>query len=67
MNPIQFVDLRKQYAPLKEEILSGIAAVFDSMHLFLGENVQTLEKDFAQFCGASYGTVSYTHLTLPTN
>jgi len=52
---IQFVDLRKQYAPLKEEILSGIAQVLDGMHLFLGENVQQLEKDFAQFCGAAHG------------
>jgi dTDP-4-amino-4,6-dideoxygalactose transaminase len=52
---IQFVDLRKQYEPLKEEILSGIAQVLDGMHLFLGENVQQLEKDFAKFCGAAHG------------
>ena len=25
------------------------------MHLFLGENVQALEKEFVQFCGVSYG------------
>ena len=24
------------------------------MNLFLGENVQALEKEFAQFCGASW-------------
>jgi dTDP-4-amino-4,6-dideoxygalactose transaminase len=52
---IPFVDLRKQYAPLKQEILSGIEHVLDGMQLFLGENVQQLEKDFAQFCGATYG------------
>ena len=52
---IQFVDLHKQYEPLKEEILSGIEKVLDGMHLFLGENVQALEKEFAQFCGAAYG------------
>lgn len=52
---IQFVDLHRQYEPLKEEILSGIAQVLDGMHLFLGENVQQFEKDFASFCGASYG------------
>ena len=52
---IPFVDLRKQYAPLKEEILSGISRVLDGMQLFLGENVQALEKEFAQFCDASYG------------
>ena len=52
---IQFVDLHRQYEPLKEEILSGIAKVLDGMHLFLGENVQQLEKDFANFCGAAHG------------
>jgi dTDP-4-amino-4,6-dideoxygalactose transaminase len=52
---IQFVDLRKQYAPFKEEILSGIEKVLDGMQLFLGENVQQLEKDFAHFCGAAHG------------
>lgn len=52
---IQFVDLKKQYAPLKDEILSGIAHVLDGMHLFLGENVQNLETEFAKFCGAAHG------------
>jgi dTDP-4-amino-4,6-dideoxygalactose transaminase len=52
---IPLVDLRKQYAPLKDEILSGIEHVFEGMQLFLGENVQALEKDFAKFCGAGYG------------
>jgi dTDP-4-amino-4,6-dideoxygalactose transaminase len=52
---IQFVDLRKQYAPFKEEILSGIEKVLDGMQLFLGENVQQLEKEFAQFCGVAHG------------
>ena len=52
---IPFVDLRKQYAPLKQEILSGIERVLDGMQLFLGENVQQLEKDFAHFSGAAYG------------
>ncbi len=52
---IQFVDLKKQYAPLKKQILSDIESVLDGMHLFLGENVQKLEDEFAQFCGASHG------------
>lgn len=52
---IQFVDLRKQYAPLKDEILSGIEQVLDGMQLFLGENVQKLETEFAEFCGVAHG------------
>lgn len=53
--PIQFVDLKKQYAPLKEEILTGISQVLDGMHLFLGDNVQEFEKEFAEFCGIKHG------------
>jgi dTDP-4-amino-4,6-dideoxygalactose transaminase len=52
---IQFVDLHRQYELLKEEILSEISKVLDGMHLFLGENVQQLEKDFAIFCGVEHG------------
>lgn len=52
---VQFVNLRKQYAPFKKEILVGIEKVLDGMQLFLGENVQQLEKEFAQFCGAKHG------------
>ena len=52
---IPLVNLRAQYDPLKDEILSGIGQVLEGMHLFLGENVQALEKEFAQFCGARHG------------
>jgi dTDP-4-amino-4,6-dideoxygalactose transaminase len=52
---IPLVDLHAQYVPLKDEIFSGMEKVFDSMHLFLGENVQALEKEFAQFCGTQFG------------
>jgi dTDP-4-amino-4,6-dideoxygalactose transaminase len=49
------VDLKKQYAPLKEDILTGIGKVLDGMQLFLGENMRALEKEFAEFCGVSHG------------
>ncbi len=52
---IPLVNLRKQYAPLKNEILSGVERVLDGMQLFLGENVQALEREFAQFCGTRHG------------
>lgn len=55
MSPIQFVDLKKQYAPYKEEILSGVARILDGMQLFLGENVRALESEFSSFCGAKHG------------
>jgi dTDP-4-amino-4,6-dideoxygalactose transaminase len=52
---IPLVDLHAQYLPLKDQIFEGMEKVFESMHLFLGENVQALEKEFAQFCGVPYG------------
>jgi dTDP-4-amino-4,6-dideoxygalactose transaminase len=52
---VPLVDLKAQYAPLKDEILGRIATVLDGMYLFLGENVQALEKEFAAFCGVRHG------------
>ncbi|MCD4752941.1 MAG: DegT/DnrJ/EryC1/StrS family aminotransferase [Anaerolineaceae bacterium] len=52
---VQFVDLRKQYQPFREEILAGISKVFDGMHLFLGENVQAFEKEFCEFLEVKHG------------
>lgn len=51
---IQFVDLKRQYSPLREEIQDKVAKVMESMQLFLGENVQALEKEFAAFCDARF-------------
>jgi dTDP-4-amino-4,6-dideoxygalactose transaminase len=51
---IPLVDLGKQYAPLREEIMERIAAVLSGMQLFLGENVQALEREFAAFCQAEH-------------
>ncbi len=52
---VPFVDLKQQYAPLKQQILSGMEKVLDGMQLFLGENVQGIEKEFAAFSGAEFG------------
>jgi dTDP-4-amino-4,6-dideoxygalactose transaminase len=52
---IPLVDLPAQYQPLKEEILNGIARSLDGMHLFLGDNVQSLEREFSQFCNTKHG------------
>ena len=52
---IPLVDLRKQYQPLKDEIIRGMEQALEGMHLFLGENVQAFEKEFAQFCGVKHG------------
>src|SRR3989304_2125082 len=51
---IEFVDLKRQYQPLREEIMSGIEQVLAGMNLFLGENVYRLEEEFAAYCGAPH-------------
>lgn len=61
---VPLVDLKAQYQPLKEEILGRIEEILDGMHLFLGPNVQALEKEFAEFSdvehavGVSDGTTA---------
>ena len=52
---IPLVDLRKQYQPLKDEIIRGMEQALEGMHLFLGDNVQAFEREFAQFCGVKHG------------
>jgi len=61
---IPLIDLKAQYQPLKEDILAHISDILDGMWLFLGENVQAFEKEFAAFqevehaIGVSEGTTA---------
>jgi dTDP-4-amino-4,6-dideoxygalactose transaminase len=48
---IPLVNLKSQYQTLKEEVLAEISQALDGMQLFLGKNVQTLESEFAAYCG----------------
>ena len=52
---VPMVNIRAQYDEIKEELWKEWEKVFDSMHLMLGPNMQAFEKEFASFCGASYG------------
>jgi dTDP-4-amino-4,6-dideoxygalactose transaminase len=52
---IPLVDLRAQYAGLREEFLAAIAQVLDGMHLFLGPELQAFEREFAELCGCEHG------------
>ncbi|MFW6194925.1 MAG: DegT/DnrJ/EryC1/StrS family aminotransferase [Chloroflexota bacterium] len=47
---VPLVDLYAQYEPLEEEILGRIRDSLRGMRLFLGENVQDLEQEFASYC-----------------
>ena len=51
---IEFVDLKRQYQPLRGEIMPRIEQVLNGMNLFLGENVYRLEEEFASYCGTRH-------------
>jgi dTDP-4-amino-4,6-dideoxygalactose transaminase len=51
---IPLVDLKKQFQPLKKEVMTEIEGALDGMDLFLGENVAQLEREFADYCGVRF-------------
>src|SRR5882724_4739770 len=51
---VPLLDLRLQYEPLKEQILSEIAQVADSQQLILGPQVERLEAAIATYTGAAH-------------
>ena len=57
---VPLLDLRAQYAPMKEEILAAVAEICDSQRFILGEKVEILEKELAAYCqsGAAVGVSS---------
>ena len=57
---VPLLDLRAQYAPLKEEILAVVAEICDSQRFILGDKVEALEKELAEYCtsGAAVGVSS---------
>ncbi len=51
---VPFFDLKRQFLPLREEILSEIAATCDSQTFILGTRVEQLEKAIASLSGGGY-------------
>ncbi len=51
---IKLVDLRRQYAPLREEILAAIDGVLTDMNLNLGPNTRAFEQEWADYCGTRF-------------
>ncbi len=50
---IPMLDLSRQYAGLRAEILAAVARVCDSQKYILGEEVTEFEREFAALCGTS--------------
>ena len=52
---VPLVDLRVQYLTLKPEIMAVFEEVLNSMHLFLGPQLQAFELSFASYSECQYG------------
>ena len=46
------LDLKAQFAPIRDEIMSALARVMESQHFILGPEVQAFEHELAAFVGA---------------
>ena len=51
---VPFVDLKTQYAAIKEEIDLAIASVVDNTDFILGKDVSLFQDEFALFCGTHH-------------
>ena len=51
---IPFVNLKKQYLPIKKEIDEAISKIIQNTAFVLGDVVKRFEDDFASFCNVKY-------------
>ena len=52
--PVPLLDLKLQYASLREEILRVTEEVYESQAFILGKRVEEFERDFAAYCQAKH-------------
>ncbi|NDJ24002.1 aminotransferase class V-fold PLP-dependent enzyme [Nostoc sp. B(2019)] len=52
---IPFVDLKAQYLSIKDEIDSAVLQLLASTQFVLGNEVKSLEEEFANYCNSDYG------------
>jgi dTDP-4-amino-4,6-dideoxygalactose transaminase len=53
--PVPLLDLKAQYAPLRDEIRAAIDRVADSQHFILGPEVEALEQEIASYSQCEVG------------
>lgn len=54
MQQVRFVDLGRQYAGLRKEILDAVDRISRQGSYVLGDDVDAFEERFAEYCGVSY-------------
>jgi dTDP-4-amino-4,6-dideoxygalactose transaminase len=53
-DPVPFVDLASQHAPLRAELAAAFERVVDGSAFILGEEVERFEEEFAAYCGVRH-------------
>jgi dTDP-4-amino-4,6-dideoxygalactose transaminase len=51
---IPLVDLKSQYATIRDEVRQAIDEVLESMQLTIGPNVRAFDKEWADYCGTAH-------------
>jgi len=51
---IPLVDLKAQYATIRDEVRRAIDEVLDSMQLTIGPNVRAFDEEWAAYCGTAH-------------
>src|SRR4051812_32398677 len=52
--PVPLLDLKAQFAPIREEILAAIARVCDDQRFILGPEVDALERELSAMLGVRH-------------
>ncbi|MBI3959624.1 MAG: DegT/DnrJ/EryC1/StrS family aminotransferase [Chloroflexi bacterium] len=53
--PVPLLDLKAQYATIREEVRAAIDGVLESQYFILGPEVEALEAEVAAYCQCRYG------------
>jgi len=51
---VPFIDLKKQYKDIKNEIDGKISFLIDNSEFILGKDLEEFEREFSEFCGVRY-------------
>lgn len=55
MNAVPLLDLKAQYATIREEVRAAVDRVLESQYFILGPEVEALEAEVAAYCQCQYG------------